>query len=577
MSKADLANDYESSNEASFSSLAPDAPPSSRWTAFKDSFKRADIDLSKDTSNMTDLEKANHATASAPLAKSLKNRHIQGIAIGGSVGTGLLIGSGGSLRMGGPASLLIAWGLVATMIFVVIQNLGELTICLPISGSNFASRFVSLSWGFAVGYNYALMWLIVFPLELVAAGMTIQYWNSSINPVAWVAIFYVFILGINFFGVRGYGEAEFALAMVKVVGIVGFIILGVILVCGGGPNHDFVGSTNWHNPGPFTNGFKGVCSVFVTASYSLAGTELIGLAAASETSNPRKSLPKAVKQVFVRIILFYILSLTFVGLLVPSNSPELLGASSYTLASPFVISIKRSGIKVLPSIFNAVILLSVMSVANSAVYGSSRTIQGIAAQGFAPQIFAYVDRRGRPLGGLAVAAVFGLLCFLSAYKDQGMVFNWLLSISGLATVFMYFNIALCHVRFRFALKAQGERVQDLAYTAFTGLWGSIYAMVFLVLVLVVQFWVALFPTGGDGKPNARSFFQNYLGAVVIAVFYFGHRIYLWEWTWYVPLKDIDLRTGRVDHDTDLLLQEVEEERHINKMLPWYRKVWNFWC
>ena len=167
-------------------------------------------------------------------------------------------------------------------------------------------------WGFAVGWNYAIMWLIVLPLELVAAAMSIQYWNTAINPVAWVAIFYVFIFIVNLFGVKGYGEAEFYLAIVKVIAIVGFIILGVVLVCGGGPNHEFIGNRYWNNPGPFAHGFKGVCTVFVTASYSLAGSEMVGLAAA-EAHNPKKVLPKAIKQVFWRIFLFFFLSLTFVG------------------------------------------------------------------------------------------------------------------------------------------------------------------------------------------------------------------------------------------------------------------------
>lgn len=548
----------------------------SSWQAFVDSFRRADEIKETQNQDLTDIEKANLASAKAPLSRSLKNRHIQFISLGGSIGTGLLIGSGGSLVKGGASSLMIAWSLVASMIFVIMDALCETNTEIPISGINLSCRFVSMSWGFAVGYNYAIMWLVVTALELVAAAMTIQYWNTDINPVAWVAIFYIFIMVINFFGVKGYGEVEFTLAMVKVIGLTGFIILGIVLVCGGGPDHKFIGGKNWALPNAFPNGFKGVCTVFVTASYSLAGTELIGLAAVNETSNPQKTLPKAIRQVFFRIIVFYLVSLMFVGLLVPRDDPDLLGSSSYTAASPFVIAIKNSGIKGLPSVFNAVILISVTSVGNTSVYGASRTVQSLATQGFAPQIFAYVDRKGRPLGGLIVSAIFGLLCFLVATDDVSEIFNWLLAVSGLATVFMYLNIALCHVRFRAALRAQGRSPEDLVFKSRVGVWGSYYAIIFLIMVLGVQFWVALFPVGSS-KPSAKNFFQNYLSGVVILIFYVGHRLWTRETSWFTGAADIDLDTGKRNYDMDLIRSEMVEEMEVLRSMPLYKRFFHYWC
>lgn len=551
---------------------APISTEMGRWAKFKDSFRRQEQDID-DMAGLDDIERANRGVANgSPLVRDLKNRHLQMISIGGSVGTGLLIGSGSSLRTGGPAALIIAWGLVGTMVFSTIHALGELCVEFPVSGafSSYATRFVDSLWGFAVGWNYAIMWLIVLPLELVAAAMSIQYWNTAINPVAWVAIFYVFIFIVNLFGVKGYGEAEFYLAIVKVIAIVGFIILGVVLVCGGGPNHEFIGNRYWNNPGPFAHGFKGVCTVFVTASYSLAGSEMVGLAAA-EAHNPKKVLPKAIKQVFWRIFLFFFLSLTFVGLLVPYDSPALLGSGSQTSTSPFVVAIVSSGIKVLPSIFNAVILISVVSVGNSAVYGCSRTIQSLGVQGLGPQILGYVDQKGRPIAGLACSAVFGLLCFLSAYKNEGEVFAWLLSISGLSTIFSWFSISLCHVRFRLALHYNNRPTSDLAFTSVVGIWGSVYSMAFLVLVLGVQFWVALFPVGSLA-PNAKNFFQNYLGAFVIILFYIGHKLYTRNRRLYLALGEIDLDTGRRIRDKDELDWEIQQEKNELEKRPWYVRV-----
>ncbi|KAK6462974.1 general amino acid permease [Scheffersomyces coipomensis] len=529
----------------------------SKWKNFKDSFKPAESNQVENLEDRTDLEMANAETSKGDLHRELKGKHIQMIAIGGSIGTGLFIGSGTALRTGGPASLLIAWGLVGTMVFCVIHALGELCVAYPVNGafSTYATRFVCRSWGFAVGWNYAMMWLVVFPLELVAAAMCIKYWDSTINPVAWVGIFYVGLLAINIFGVKGYGETEFVLTIIKIIAIVGFIILGIVLICGGGPTHDFIGNRYFKSPGAFANGFEGVATVFITASYSLAGSEMVGLASA-EVKNPAKELPKAVRQVFWRLFLFYFLSLMVIGLLVPYDSPDLLGASSDSSTSPFVIAIKKGGIKILPSIFNAAILISILSVGNAAVYGCSRTIQSLGAQGLAPKWVGYVDRKGRPLGGLAISAVFGLLCFLSAYEDQGLVFGWLLSVCGLATIFSWFNISLCHVRFRMALKAQGRSTDELVFTSIGGVYASIYSMLFLVVVLVLVFIYSLFPPGSNGKANATNFFQNYLGVIFVIIFYVGHKLITRNWKFYIKLKDIDLNTGKRDTN---LNEEVTEE------------------
>ncbi|CAF3752335.1 unnamed protein product, partial [Rotaria sp. Silwood1] len=316
------------------------------------------------------------------------------IAIGGSIGTGLFVGSGSALASGGPAALILDFTIIGFMLFNVCMALGELAVTFPVSGSFaiYGSRFLDPAWGFAMGWNYALNWLIVMPLEITAAGLVINYWTTSINIGVWITIFLVALLIINLFGVRGYGEVEFYVSIIKVIAVLGFIVLGIVLAAGGGPNHQYLGGKYWHNPGPFADGFKGVCSVFVTAAFAFSGTELVGLAAA-EAANPRKTVPRATKQVFWRITIFYIVSLILIGCLVPYTSPRLLnGLSSYDAsASPFVIAIEDAGIKVLPSIFNAVILCAVLSVGNSSVYGASRTLCALAECGQAPKIFAYVD------------------------------------------------------------------------------------------------------------------------------------------------------------------------------------------
>jgi amino acid transporter len=290
-----------------------------------------------------------------------------------------------------------------------------------------------------MGWNYAMSWLVVLPLELTAAGITVDYWNSGINVGVFITIFLVLIVCINFAGVRGYGEAEFVFSIIKVIAVVGFIILSIIIDCGGAPQGGYLGAHSWHDPGALANGFKGVCSVFVTAAFAFAGTELVGLAAA-ECENPRRTIPRATKQVFWRITLFYMISLFLVGLIVPYNNPQLLNGESTVdiKASPFVIAIQNAGIKVLPSIFNAVILISVLSVGNSSTYGSTRTISALAEIGQAPKIFSYIDKKGRPLYALAFALLFAGLAYINIAPVGTTVFNWLLALSGLSSFFTWY-------------------------------------------------------------------------------------------------------------------------------------------
>lgn len=297
--------------------------------------------------------------------------------------------------------------------------------------------------------------------------------------------------------------------------------------------------------------------MFVTAAFSFAGTELVGLAAA-ETANPRKSLPTAVKQVFWRITLFYIVSLTLIGLLVPYTEGRLTEGSSSAdaRASPFVIAIENAGISVLPSIMNVVIMIAVLSVGNSSVYGSSRTLAALAEQGQAPAIFAYIDRRGRPMVGIALSAALGLLGYLAASEKQGEAFTWMLAISGLSSIFTWGSVCLAHIRFRRGWKKQGHTLDELAYTSQPGVIGSYLGFLLNCLVLIAQFWVAVWPIGK--KPNAEQFFSAYLAVPVVLAFYIGYKIYYK--TPFIRSADMDLVTGRRELDLDHILAEERAEK-----------------
>jgi amino acid transporter len=284
------------------------------------------------------------------------------------------------------------------------------------------------------------------------------------------------------------------LSIIKIIALTGFIILAIIINCGGVPtdNRGYIGGRYWHHPGAFRNGFKGFCTVFVTAAFAFGGTELVGLAAA-EAEDPRKSLPKATRQVFWRITFFYVVTLLLVGLIVPSDSDVLLNSSgANTKASPFVLAIELAGIKVLPSIFNAVITISVISVANSCTFGSTRTMQALAQNGMGPKFLSYVDKKGRPLWCVIIQICFGLLAFINEATVGPTVFNWLLALSGLSYFFIWGSICLSHIRFRHAWKVQGHDLSELPYKASFGVIGSWVGFFLNIIALVATFYTALF-------------------------------------------------------------------------------------
>lgn len=349
----------------------------------------------------------------------------------------------------------------------------------------------------------------------------------------------------------------------------------MILNIGGGPNGTYIGGRYWHDPGPFNNGFKGLCSVFVTAAFAFGGTELVGLAAA-ETANPRRSLPTAVKQVFWRITLFYNISLLLVGLLVPYTEKKLLGFNSSSAhASPFVIAIANAGIYALDSVMNVVIMISVLSVGNSAIFGSSRTLAALAEQKQAPQMFAYIDRRGRPLVAILFASTIGLLSFLGASHVQVAVFDWLLALSGLSSVFTWGSICLAHIRFRKAWRLQGHSLDELAFRSQPGVFGSWVGLIINGIILVAQFWTGFSPIGyreDTAAENTSNFFQAYLAAPVVLAFYTWYKIR--HSTPFMKSMDIDLTTGLRDLN---LAELLAEERAEQANWPRWKKAYKFLC
>lgn len=397
---------------------------------------------------------------------------------------------------------------VGSVCYAVMVALGEMVAHLPIPGGHIslAQRFVSPALSFTMGWNYWYNWTIVLPAELNAAAVLIGYW-SDVNPAVWISVCLVVAVAINLGGTKLYGEMEFWFAIIKVLTIVGLIILGIILDAGGGPDGDAIGFRYWNNPGPFVQRlgysgalgrFLGFWSVLNQAAFSYIGTEIVAICA-GEAKNPRRNLPKAIKRVYIRIILFYILGVFIIGLLVPSNEPRLNLGSGTAASSPFVIAINRAGIPALPSIINACLLTSAWSAASSDLYTSSRALYGLALNGNAPRFLRKVNSWGLPWVCVAVGIAFSFLSYMSAgAKSAGTVFGWFANMTSVAGLLTWAGIVYTYIRFHKGLKAQGIDRSTLPYRAPLQPYLSYYAFVFILVILFFNGWEVFAHYGAEG-------------------------------------------------------------------------------
>lgn len=545
-----------------------------------------------DYSRFTQLERDALITSCSPLSKRLRTRHLTWISLGASIGTGLLISSGSSLAHAGPLGLVLVWLFVGSVIFATMSSLSELATAFPVSGSftTYCSLFIDKSVSFAISWNYALQWLVTLPLQIIAASLAVQYWTTSIHPAVFVTIFYVVIVIINLFGVYGYAEIEMAISIIKVIAVIGFNILSIIIVTGGVPGQPYIGAKNWQKPagGLFNTvePFKQLCYIVTNVAFAYAGVELFGLAAV-ESSTPKKSINQARKQIFYRLLVFYILTIILIGFVVSYKLPELQDTGRFGSSvngSPFVIAIKHAKINALPSIMNAVVILTVLSVGNASVYASTRVLCAIGALQQGPGFLSFIDRKGRPMGCLLVQFAFGLLAYLICIPGEDtsvQIFDWLLSLSGLGALFTYLSINICQLRFNRALKHQARIPKDeLLYVS--PLWCSWYGIVTIVAILGLQFWAALFPPGKH-KADVEGFFKIYLGGPILFLCWLGHKIFACYYhktpltKFWFTVEEIDVDTGRRQVDLEAVKQEIAEERIVMESKPWWYKVYKTFC
>ncbi|EOO03777.1 putative arginine permease protein [Phaeoacremonium minimum UCRPA7] len=474
------------------------------------------------------------------LERALHSQHLQFIAIGGTFGTGLFLGTGSALAVSGPLSLLIAYVFIATVVYSVMVSLGEMASYIPVVGSFtvYGTRFLDPAWDFALGWIYWFNWAITYALELTAAGLIIQYWDNSLSIAIWIAVFWAIFTAVNFLPIRWYGELEMWFSSIKVITVIGFIIFAICVNAGVG-DQGYLGFKYWVHPGLFAEHlvdgaigkFVGFWAVLITAGFSFQGAELVGVGA-GETSNPEKAIPSAIRWTYWGITVLFIALVFFIGIDVPYTNENLQMDATDASASPLVIIADLSGVHVLAHIINAVLLTAVLSAANSNLYSSSRIMVALAKEGHAPALFARTNNHGTPYVAVALSSLLGLVGFLNLSASGAEVFTWLLNITSVAGFIAWALINACHVRFRQALRAQRIPLADLPYLAPCQPWLSWYGLFFNVLILVTNGFAVFIDW------HTSDFFACYVSLIIFVALFVGYKV--WFRTKMVPLKCVDL-------------------------------------
>lgn len=385
------------------------------------------------------------------LQRRLKNRHIQLIALGGAIGTGLFLGSAHIIQSAGPSIILgyLIGGLIA---FLMMRQLGEMIVHEPVTGSfsYFAFKYWGKFSGFLTGWNYWVLYILVAMTELTAIGKYINYWWPHIPSWLSVLIFFVTVTLANLANVKMYAESEFWLSLIKVLAIVAMIVFGVYLLITADASSTASVSNLWKHGGFFPNGVDGLFYMLAFMMFAFGGIELISMAAA-ETENPEKNIPRAVNQTVIRVFLFYICSLAVLLSLVPWNQLNL-GDLDH---SPFVMIFSQMGIAWAAHLLNFIILTASLSVCNSGMYANSRMLVGLAEQGNAPKLFTKVSKQGVPVAAVLCSALLIFGCVILNYWVPEKALSYLIYIVVAAAVLNWMMISLIHLKFRQAMKREG--------------------------------------------------------------------------------------------------------------------------
>lgn len=418
------------------------------------------------------------------LNRTMKSRHLMMLSLGGVIGTGLFLNVGYTINQAGPGGAIIGYLIGGFILYMVMTCLGELAVHMPVTGSfqTYATKFIHPTAGFSLGWMYFVGSAATAGVEFTAAGILMKHWFPDMPTWIWCAIFIVLLFSLNALSTRGFAEAEFWFAGIKVLAVVFFIIVGAAAIFGIVPMADRV-APHLTNLEPTLLFPAGIIIIFVTMMnvvFSYQGSELVGIAA-GETENPQKTIPKAIRTILVRIIVFYIASIVILSAIFPSSELGL-------LESPFVTLLELVGIPYAADIMNFIILTAILSVGNSCLYASTRLLWAMSLEDMAPKIFSKTSRRNIPLNALLFTMIFSLLSLLTSVMKADAVFVLLMSIAGISVTISWMGIALSQFMFRRKYVKSGGRLEDLQYRVKWYPFIPLFCITFCSAILIFLLW-----------------------------------------------------------------------------------------
>ena len=394
------------------------------------------------------------------LERKMESRHLLMISLGGVIGTGLFLSSGYTIHEAGPIGTILAYAVGAVIVYLVMLCLGELSVAMPQTGSFhvYADKYIGPGTGFTVAILYWLTWTVALGSEFTAAGLIMHTWFPNSPTWIWSLLFMIVIFTSNALSVRFFAETEFWFSSIKVVAIIAFIVLGALAIFGVLPIKGYTHAPLFHNlfkDGMFPNGVKGVFTTMLTVNFAFSVTELIGITA-GETKDPEKNIPKAIHTTLLRLIIFFIGSITVMAALIPWQKA---GVNQ----SPFVLVFNSIGLPFAGDLMNFVVLTAILSAANSGLYASTRMLWSLAHEGMIPMKYAKTNSRGVPMIALVLSMLGGILALISSVVAASTVYLVLVSISGLAVVIVWMAIAYSQINFRKQWLKSGHSVSELKF------------------------------------------------------------------------------------------------------------------
>lgn len=512
----------------------------------------------EDVENDTKNEKS--ASSNHTMHRKLESRHVNLIAIGGSIGTGLFVTIGtNGLVNAGPLGLLLSYTFWTAVILMLTVSIAEMVCYLPIASPflTMSGRVIDPAFECAASVNFWIMQSLYIPFEITAVNGIIHFWRDDYSPAITLCIQIAIYAVINVFAVKLYGESEFWLSLGKLILCIGLLFFTLITMCGGNPQHDAFGFRNWHaSGGPIaeavTTGalgrFHGFLSGLMSAAFTVVGPEYMSMVA-GEAKNPRETMKRAYKTVLYRLALFYIGGALSVTILIAYNDPNYLAVtdeSSNGAASPYVVAMKNLKISVLPHIVNAIILTSAFSAGNSYTYCSSRSLYALARRGYAPKILSWCTPNGVPIYCVAISLCFALLSLLQLGDSGTTVLNYMVSLCTGSQLLNYGFMVITYLCFYRACKAQNIDRSSFHYKSWYQPYTAIISGCFIWMLIGALGYRTLMPGGW----SVDTFLYDYLMIFVSAAVFILWKVI--KRSKFIKPEEADLISG---------LDEIEEHEY----------------